>query len=133
VNRPLKRTVTDGLLLAGDSARLIDPLTGGGIANACVSGKLAGETAAAAVRAGEVTAGRLERYERAWRGRMEKKLQRNYLAKEKVTQLDDDAFNQIIGSLSDVDTDASTWSLLAAIGRRHPRFIAEFAPLLWRH
>lgn len=129
-SRPLRRTVMNGLLLVGDAARLIDPLTGGGIANACISGKLAGEVAAAAVRAGDVSESFLAGYDRAWRARMEKKLLRNYLAKEKVSRLDDAMFDGLIASLADLDTDASTWSLLLAIGRRHPKFVAEFSHLL---
>jgi len=39
VSLPLERTVAPGVMLAGDAARLIDPLTGGGILNGCLSGK----------------------------------------------------------------------------------------------
>jgi len=71
-NKPLPRTVTAGLMLVGDAARMIDPLTGGGIANACLSGRLAGEVAAQALQAGDVSEAFLQRYERAWRSRLEK-------------------------------------------------------------
>src|SRR2546421_5672766 len=46
VSMPLERTVAPGVMLAGDAARLIDPLTGGGILNGCLSGRYAGEVAA---------------------------------------------------------------------------------------
>ena len=46
ISPPLKQTVTDGLMLVGDAARMIDPLTGGGIANGCIAGKICGEVAA---------------------------------------------------------------------------------------
>lgn len=42
----------DNLLLCGDAARVIDSLSGAGIANALLSGKLAGETAARMVKEG---------------------------------------------------------------------------------
>jgi geranylgeranyl reductase family protein len=45
-----------GLLLAGDAAGFIDPLTGEGIWQGLYSGLLAGEVAAKAVRSGELTA-----------------------------------------------------------------------------
>src|SRR3989454_481591 len=45
---PLERTVAPGGLLAGDAARLIGPPPGGGILNGCLSGRYAGEGAAAA-------------------------------------------------------------------------------------
>src|SRR3970282_824833 len=59
VSMPLERTVADGLVLVGDAARLIDPLTGGGILNACLSGKYAGEVGAEAVRMGHARAAAL--------------------------------------------------------------------------
>ncbi|MEK6902312.1 MAG: NAD(P)/FAD-dependent oxidoreductase, partial [archaeon] len=44
-----RRTLSfDGALLCGDAAALIDPFTGEGIGNALLSGKIAGETVAAA-------------------------------------------------------------------------------------
>lgn len=42
----------DNILLAGDAGRIVDSLTGAGIANALLSGKLAGETAAAMAQNG---------------------------------------------------------------------------------
>src|SRR2546426_8670698 len=45
VSLPLDRTASDGLLLVGDAARVIDPVTGGGILNACITRKYAGEAA----------------------------------------------------------------------------------------
>jgi digeranylgeranylglycerophospholipid reductase len=128
--KPLPKTVAGGLILVGDAARLIDPLTGGGIVNACISGKLAGEVAAAAVNAGDVSADFLQAYERAWRPRMEKKLLRNWLAKEKLTKLDDHMFNEVIATLSEVNLNANTLSLLIAVGKKHPKLVAEFAGFL---
>lgn len=52
-------------MLIGDAASLVDPFSGEGIANAMVSGKLAAEAAAVAVR--DPGAGALRRYEaRVW-------------------------------------------------------------------
>jgi digeranylgeranylglycerophospholipid reductase len=130
-NKPLDRTVTDGVMLVGDAARLIDPLTGGGIVNACISGKLAGEVAAQAVRKGDRSARFLQKYEKAWRKLLEKKLLRNWMAKEKVGQLDDATFDSIVGTLAEVGTRANTLSLLIAIGKKHPRLVADFAELMF--
>ena len=41
VCRPLECTVADHLMLVGDAARVVDPLTGGGIYNAMYTGRLA--------------------------------------------------------------------------------------------
>jgi len=44
-----KRLVGDGVMLVGDAARQVDPLTGGGIIAAMTAGRLAGQTAADAI------------------------------------------------------------------------------------
>jgi digeranylgeranylglycerophospholipid reductase len=99
-NKPLAKTVAAGLMLVGDAARLVNPLTGGGIVNACITGKLAGETAAAAIQCGNFGESYLKKYERAWRARMEKRFKRNWIAKGKL-HADDDAFNHIIQTLAE--------------------------------
>src|SRR4029077_368010 len=57
VHTTIKATYTDGVLLAGDAAHMINPLSGGGIVNAMKAGRLAGQTAAAAICGGD-TGGR---------------------------------------------------------------------------
>lgn len=55
---------SDGLLLAGDAASLVDPLTGEGISYALESGIIAGETAAGAVREGRYSSRFLRSYQK---------------------------------------------------------------------
>ncbi len=74
----LARLATDGLLLVGDAARQVDPLTGGGIINAMMAGRLAAETAVAAITARDTSAAFLERYAEAWHGTAGRKMERNY-------------------------------------------------------
>jgi digeranylgeranylglycerophospholipid reductase len=71
------RLVGDGVMLIGDAASQVDPLTGGGIIPAMTAGRLAGQTAAAAIRAGCPDRARLEPYERAWRAGPGRALARN--------------------------------------------------------
>ncbi len=130
-NKPLSKTASAGLMLVGDAARLINPLTGGGIVNACISGKLAGETAAAAIQCGNYGESFLQRYERAWRDRMEQRLIRNWMAKEKLVTFDDDTFNRVIQTLAEAKPHASTLSLLLALAKKHPDLAASFSDLLW--
>ena len=53
----------DGALLVGDAAGFINPLTGGGIENALISGKLAAETIDQALRTGDISREGLKIYE----------------------------------------------------------------------
>lgn len=55
--------VYNGALLVGDAAGFINPLTGGGIHNAIISGKFAADTIEAALRQGDVSAAALKIYE----------------------------------------------------------------------
>ena len=75
--------VTDGLMLVGDAARQVDPLTGGGIVNAMTAGRMAAEVAAAALAAGDTSAGFLGRYEERWNRGVGRKMRRNYRLREK--------------------------------------------------
>ena len=60
---PCSRLATGGLMLIGDAARQVDPLTGGGIINAMTAGRLAARVAARAVAEGDVSTGGLAAYQ----------------------------------------------------------------------
>ena len=77
------RLVADGLMLVGDAARQVDPLTGGGIANAMMAGHLAAEVAAEAIAAGNVSAQALAVYEERWMAARGRKMARSYRLKER--------------------------------------------------
>lgn len=57
----------DGALLVGDAGGFTDPLTGGGIYGAMVSGKLAAEAALQALAEGETRREALASFETGWR------------------------------------------------------------------
>ena len=80
---PLPRLVASGLMLVGDAARQVDPLTGGGIANAMLAGRLAAEVAAEAIAAGNTSADALASYEERWMAHRGRKMARNYRLKER--------------------------------------------------
>jgi digeranylgeranylglycerophospholipid reductase len=79
----LPRLVANGLMLVGDAARQVDPLTGGGIANAMMAGRLAAEVAAQAIAAGDTSAQALALYEERWMAIRGRKMARNYRLKER--------------------------------------------------
>ncbi len=80
--------VDHGLMLIGDAARQADPLTGGGIANAMVAGRLAAEVAAQAVEEGDTSVIALREYERRWAESRGRKMQRNYRLKARFSAAD---------------------------------------------
>lgn len=64
---PLKRQVADHILLVGDAARHVNPITGGGIHTALRGGVIAAEFLAAFLQTGQApTAGNLAGYHTRW-------------------------------------------------------------------
>ncbi len=128
---PVERSVADGLILAGDAARLIDPLTGAGIQNGLISGKLAGETAARAAKEGDASAKALMDYERGWRGRLDEELARHYLIKEGLQKLPDTTINAAIHALAGEDLRGITAArVLDLLRTKCPELLAAFPGLL---
>jgi digeranylgeranylglycerophospholipid reductase len=118
---PVEKSVAPGLLLAGDAARLIDPLTGAGILNGLLSGQYAGQVAARAVEGGDVSEKALVAYERRWRLRMEEELARHYLIKEALQKLDDETISKIVRAVADAKLqEYTTKTILAAVKGRYP-------------
>lgn len=62
VSGTLDRIVMDGLILTGDSAGQLIPMTGAGLHCSIQSGKMAGRTAVAAIKEGDVSEERLSAY-----------------------------------------------------------------------
>lgn len=58
---------SDSILVVGDAAGTADPIDGGGIFNAIVSGQAAGRVAVEALEAGNTTASFLSKYEDTWK------------------------------------------------------------------
>ena len=128
---PIDKTVADGVLLVGDAARQIDPITGGGINNSCRAGKVAGEVLAKATHEKDFSEKSLHRYEKGWRDLMENHLYRNWMAKEKLVTLKDETFNRIIDALNEVGVEKmSSFAILKAIEKKYPDLVKEFQDFL---
>ncbi len=124
-----KHLVDDGIMLVGDAARLIDPITGGGIANAARSGKYAGEIAAKCIE--NPTKECLKEYEKKVQDKWGRKHLRNWYVKEKLASLDDDTLNKLMEVISEVEMkDISVMAILEAVQQKYPELIEEFEDLL---
>jgi digeranylgeranylglycerophospholipid reductase len=131
VCRPLDCTVADGLMITGDAARVVDPLTGGGIYNAMYTGRLAAEVAAACIEKGDLSKNALQQYDKAWReSRMGKSNERNYLIKEYLIKQPDTKLNDIIHSVSNINLkEFTTMNLIKEIIRANPKLVLELGAL----
>ncbi len=131
VCRPLECSVADGLLIAGDAARVVDPLTGGGIYNAMYTGKLAAEVAADCIGKGDLSKKALMRYDKEWRAsKMGKSIERNYHIKEYLIKQSDEKLNEIIHSVSKLNLkEFSTLNLIKEIIRVNPKLMLDLGAL----
>lgn len=100
VSPTLPRIVADGLMLCGDAAHMINPLSGGGIVNAMKAGRLAAETAASALQRNDVSASRLRPYHDAWMRLLGDDHVRFYRIKEALARFDDGVFDALAGTVN---------------------------------
>ncbi len=79
--RPLSRTYGERVLVLGDAAGFAKPTTGGGIYYAMLSGAIAAETAAVALKSDTLTGEALKQYEDRWKGEFGSELRLGYYAR----------------------------------------------------
>ncbi len=108
VHTTIKATYTDGVLLAGDAAHMINPLSGGGIVNAMKAGRLAGQTAAAAICAGDTGASRLSAYHTAWMELLGDDHLKYYRIKRALEEVDDAFFNSLARTVNGIPVEKRT-------------------------
>jgi digeranylgeranylglycerophospholipid reductase len=128
---PLDCTVADGLMIAGDAARVVDPLTGGGIYNAMFTGNLAANVAADCIDKGNTGKKALMAYDAGWRSsKMGKSIARNYHIKEYLIKQPDEKLNAIIKSVSKLNlTEFSTITLIKELMKVNPKLMFELGAL----
>jgi len=131
VCRPLDCTVADGLIIAGDAARVVDPLTGGGIYNGMYTGRLAAEVAADCISKGDTSKKALMPYDKTWRAsKMGKAIERNYVIKEYLIKQPDEKLNTIIHSVAKMNlSEFSTLALVKEIIKANPKLLVELGAL----
>ena len=128
---PLPETVGNGIAIVGDAARMIDPITGGGIGNGCRAGRILGEVLGTCAETGDFSKEALQAYEKGWRKVLEEQLWRNWVAKNKLATLTDASFDKIIDVLATANlTKLSVHRILIAIKERYPELVKEFEELI---
>ena len=126
----LKTITADGLMLVGDAARQANPVTGGGIVNAMIAGKIAGKTAAEAIRKGDVSAKQLEAYPKAWRKAEGNNNAMSYKIRQVIDRFSDDDLNRLAHILLEFDPRKRTpFAIFKAALRKHPKLILDAAKI----
>ncbi len=105
---PLKDMASERIMLAGDAARQVNPMTGGGIITAMFGGAKAGETAAMAVREKDFSKKFLKRYVKEWDKTLGANHRLMYKMKSKFLHFGDDNLNRLIAMCKTLPTDKLT-------------------------
>jgi len=124
VHTTIKQTCADGVMIAGDAAHMINPLSGGGINNAMKAGRLAGCTAAAAIREDDTSERRLSAYHKAWMDLLGEDHLKYYRIKQALEHMDDTFYNGLARTVNRIASDKRTLGRVFTHALiRHPQLI----------
>lgn len=125
-----KELVADSLMVVGDAAGQVNPLTGGGIISGMTGGMLAGRVAAAAVSEGDVSKKRLSEYERLCREEIGKDIDKYLKVKDYMLTLSDSELDSIAEAFQDVEFEkVSTTELVKKLIKVSPKALIKLGKL----
>ena len=102
----LEKIVGPGIMLVGDAARQINPLSGGGIISGMIGGSIAGKVAGEAINSDKLEL--IKEYETKWHSRLGKRHEMFNRIKNGIYNLSDDKYNSIAHSLMDLPPEKRT-------------------------
>jgi digeranylgeranylglycerophospholipid reductase len=131
VNGPLKEPYMDNLLLVGDAGRFVNPLTGGGIHTAIITGKHAGLLASDAIAKEDYTAKFLKKYNDMWKPEIFDELDKCLKAQEAFMTMNDKDLNLIAETLKELKLETiSTISILKGIVAKNPSLLFKLGKFM---
>ncbi|NIR51166.1 NAD(P)/FAD-dependent oxidoreductase [candidate division KSB1 bacterium] len=104
----LKKIVADGLMLVGDAAHQVNPISGGGIVTAMIAGQMAGKVAADAIKENDVSEKRLQEYANEWHRVEGKNHERFYKIKKAIYKLTDEDLNRTADTVLSLPSEKRT-------------------------
>ena len=124
----IENMVTNGFLVCGEAAHHVNPIHGGGIKEAVISGRLAAEVISDALKKNDVSQKALSKFNSLWweeRGNKMKKVEK---LREVVEKLSDNDLNDLVDALKPEDliefSRGSKLSVLAKVLMRKPKLMA---------
>ena len=124
----LKEIVRDNIMLVGDAARQVNPITGGGIVQGMIAGSIAGKVAAEAVKKGRFDAKFLKKYPKEWDKTLGNTQKVMHNIKEKFLTLTDDRFNNLVNYCKNIPADKfSIKALFTEAVKGDPKLMLDVA------
>ncbi len=122
----LSKISAPGIMLVGDAARQVNPLSGGGIASGMIGGKIAGKIASEAVKKNKLED--ILYYDKAWAKRLGKRHETFDRIKNGIYNFSDEKFNSIAHSFANVPYEKRTLKKLFATALiNNPSLIVDVA------
>lgn len=106
VSGPIEKTYTDGLLVVGDAAGHVDPITGGGIHPTITCARIAGEVAAESVKNEDCSSNYLKNYEELWKKEVGKGLSQSAKYRKMADKLSDKDMNSLAEFIENQDIES---------------------------
>ncbi len=130
VSGTLDKITLDGLILVGDAAGMLVPMTGAGIHSGIESGKMAGRVAAEAIQEGDVSEKRLNQYRAEFDKYWGKRIKESGRVLEMLDKFADDDLNTLADVINNDDILAlangeNVAIALAGIVKRSPRKLMQ--------
>lgn len=102
----LEKISAPGIMIVGDAARQVNPLSGGGIASGMIGGSIAGRIAGESVKSNKPD--HILTYDKAWHDRLGKRHETFERIKNGIYNFSDDKFNKIAHSFNKVPYEKRT-------------------------
>lgn len=121
----------DNIMLVGDAAGFVDPLTGDGIKTAMLSGKYAGIIASKSIKQKDYSKKVLKEYYDLTKDKIGKDFNKFNKVKEFLLTLDDESLNKIVDEISKSNlNDVSVTKLFKIIIKSSPKSLLKLGKLL---
>ncbi|MBN1397547.1 MAG: NAD(P)/FAD-dependent oxidoreductase, partial [Bacteroidetes bacterium] len=120
--------VKDNVMLVGDAAHQVNPVSGGGIISGMIAGMIAGEEAAKSVKSNDLS--QLAEYQKRWQKRLGWRHNVFYNIKEAISNFNDDTLNSIAESSLKLTPEKQTLgSVFRAALWNQPSMLLEVAKI----
>lgn len=130
----VKDMVANGFVLCGEGANHVNPIHGGGIKEAIISGQMAADTIAECLKKGDVSKNALNKYNEDWWEQRGNHLKRVEKLRETMEKLSDQDLNDLVDALKPEDiiefARGAKLAILAKVLMRKPMLVSIARHLL---